>query len=49
MQQTQEERPKCDSAILKALFDTLPIVFLKEDARRWVGQTIKSAKENDDE
>ena len=48
MQQTQEERPKGDPAILKALFDTLPTVFTKEDSRRWVGQTKKAAKENDE-
>ena len=33
MQQTQEERPKGDPAILKALFDTLPTVFNKEDVK----------------
>lgn len=44
----KEERPPCDSAILKALFDTIPVIFPKEDASRWTGATKKYLREAGD-
>lgn len=42
-----EERPPCDSAILKALFDTIPQVFAKEE-KGWTGITEKGLRRLDD-
>lgn len=49
MQETadKEERPPCDHAILRALFDTLPQVFAKEE-KCWTGVTKKYLREADD-
>ena len=44
----REERPPCDSVILKALYDTIPVIFPKEDVSRWTGITKKALKEVDD-
>lgn len=43
----KESRPPTDRDILKALFDTIPTVFAKEDRYRWTGITEKSLKRSD--
>lgn len=43
----KEERPPCDHAILRALFDTIPTVFAKEE-NRWTGLTKRQLKRGDD-
>lgn len=44
----REERPPCDHEILRALFDTIPAVFAKEEGRGWTGATKKYLREADD-
>lgn len=44
---TLEERPPCDHDILKALFDTIPRVFAKEE-KGWTGLTEKGLRRQDD-
>lgn len=44
----REERPSADREILKALFDTIPVIFPKEENRGWTGATKKYFKEADD-
>jgi hypothetical protein len=43
-----EERPPADKDILKALFDTLPMVLAKEEAGRFSGITNKGKRRQDD-
>lgn len=44
---TLEERPPCDHAILRALFDTIPRVFAKEE-NMWAGLSERGLRRQDD-
>lgn len=44
----KEERPPCDSVMLKALFDTIPVIFPKEENRGWTGISEKGSRRQDD-
>lgn len=44
----REERPPCDHEILRALFDTIPVIFPKKENRGWIGVTEKGLRRQDD-
>ena len=43
-----EERPPADKDLLKALFDTIPVLFAKEEANRFSGITGRGKRRQDD-